>query len=484
MFDERLRAATFDHHVRAIALQLETSRGDCSEASLAAAFRSRALAAATPAEFRGVLVDLLLTLQDPHVELEVAAQPWQQVQLGDRSVTDDAQPEFAEIVWSDGSWWIASRPPVPTESTELGHRLLASSGDEAVAPSWLRVEGIDGRPIRRRSDARLLLRGPLLQPVQAMVLGALGERTVVALPRNSLRTLRGPGVRWIVPPRQLAVWCNPELAAPKPPGITLRAVDPLDAFACARAAGFRGGTVVLPCRGFGAGRDLQVWRDGATGLLRLGSLQLVGDAAAAYRALDAAMAALADCDALILDLLDNPGGNWQLMGYVASHFLPEGTDLVPHLGEQRSRTAGWLATSTEVRQARLTRAPVPQLRPKRLVVLVDQWTASAAEILAAVLRCKAGATLFGERTAGAETWVHEVEAPDGSRIAFGLPGGMTDGCAGFQGQGLVPDQEVALRAARLHAVGLEGARSEHRRAVRAAAFAAIGLDPERVLAPE
>lgn len=117
VFDERLRAATFDHHARAIALQLEASRADCSEPHLAAAFRARALAAATPAEFRALLVDLLLSLQDPHADFEPADQPWQQVRLGSRTVLDDAEPEFAEVVRSDGSWWIASRPPTATAST-------------------------------------------------------------------------------------------------------------------------------------------------------------------------------------------------------------------------------------------------------------------------------------------------------------------------------------------------------------------------------
>jgi hypothetical protein len=283
VFDEKLRAATFDHHARAIALQLEASRADSSESSLRAAFRARALAATTPAEFRAVLVDLLLSLQDPHADFEPADQPWQQVRLGSRTVLDDAQPEFAEVVRSDGSWWIASRPPLMTASTELGPRLLASSGDAAVAPLWQRLEAIDGRAIRSRNDAQLLLRGPLLRPVQATVIGTQGERTTLELPRNALRTRGGPSLALIVPPRQLAVWCDPELAAEPAPRITVGGPDLRDTFARSRAASFRGGTVVQPCRGFGAGRDLQVWRDGAVGFLRLGSLALAGDLKVASR---------------------------------------------------------------------------------------------------------------------------------------------------------------------------------------------------------
>ena len=484
VFDERLRAATFDQHARAIALQLEASRADCSEARLRAAFRARALAATTPAEFRAVLVDLLLSLQDPHADFEPADQPWQQVRLGSRTVLDDAQPEFADVVRSDGSWWIASRPPLATASTELGPRLLASSGDAAVAPLWQRLEAIDGRAIRSRNDAQLLLRGPLLRPVQATVIGTQGERTTLELPRNALRTRGGPSLALIVPPRQLAVWCDPELAAEPAPRITVGGPDLRDTFARSRAASFRGGTVVQACSGFGAGRDLQVWRDGAVGFLRLGSLALAGDLKVASRAIEDAIAGLAGCDTVILDLLDNHGGSWDLMGYTVSHFLPAGMQLVPHRGEQRTRHDGWLVSTIEVLDARLVRAAVPELRPRQLFVLVDQWTVSAAEILAAVLRCKVGATLIGEPTAGAETWIHEVPGPDGSLLTFGLPGGMCDGCEGFQGRGLRPDREVALASERLHAVGLENARREHRRAVRAAAFAAAGLDPGLVLEPE
>lgn len=484
VFDARLRAATFDHHAQAIGLQLGTSRDEFTESRLAATFRARAVAAATPGEFERVLVDMLLSLRDPHADLVPADQPWQRLTLGSREAIDDAQPEFADVVWSDGSWWIAVRKPTSTPSKELGQRLLASSGDASAAPTWQRLVALDGRAIHSRNDAQLLLRGPLLQPVQATLADATGAHSVVELPRNALRLVRGSGVVQIVPPRQLAVWCDPELAAKRTPSIVLGAPDPLDAFARSRAANLRGGTMLQPCRGFGAGRDLQVWRDGNLGFLRLGSMQVVGSMDDAYRALDAAVAALAGCDTLIVDLLDNHGGEWTVMGYAASAFLPAGTELVPHRGERRVRSDGWLVSSIEILDARLARAPLPELRPTRLVVLVDQWTASAAEILAATLRCKAGATLIGERTTGAETWVHEESGPDGSRIRFGLPGGMSDGCEGFQGRGLQPDREVALPADRLQAVGLDAARREHRRAVRAAAFTALGVDPAQVLAPE
>lgn len=484
VFDERLRAATFDHHARAIGLQLGASRVDCTEQQLAAAFRARAVAAATPAEFERVLVEMLLALRDPHVDFVPADQPWRRLSLGGNEVIDDAQPEFADVVRSDDCWWIAVPRPNATASTELGQRLLASIGDASAAPTWQRLVALDGLPIHSRSDAKLLLRGPLLQPVQATLADAAGAHSVVALPRNALRVVRGSGILEVVPPRQLASWCDPGRAAKRTPSIVLGAADPLDTFARSRAANLRADAVLQPCRGFGAGRDLQVWRDGNLGFLRLGSMQVVGDVNDTYRALDAAMAALVGCDALIVDLLDNHGGDWVVMGYAASAFLPAGSSLVPHRGERRIRTDGWLMSTVEILDARLRRAPVPELRPTRLVVLVDQWTASAAEILAAVLRCKAGAQLIGERTTGAETWVHEESGPDGSRILFGLPGGMSDGCEGFQGRGLLPDVEVVLSADRLQAVGLDAARREHRRAVRAAAFTSLGVDPAQVLAPD
>lgn len=87
---------------------------------------------------------------------------------------------------------------------------------------------------------------------------------------------------------------------------------------------------------------------------------------------------------IILDLRDNPGGSLEAAVEVAGNFLPKGP--VVHLVDRNGKR-----TTYEVEGSQLN---IP------LVVLVNQGTASAAEIIAAAVQDRAAGLVVGTKTFG------------------------------------------------------------------------------------
>lgn len=479
VFDARLRRATFDCHARALGDQLGATRPELREDAIERAFGARIDAAATPADYLRALRDLLRSLGDPHARFVPPDQPWLRVDVGGLACLRDATVEHDEPVRADGMWWLRRKPAVSVTGGvaggDLAAAIVASAGDPSTDAPWLPVATIDGEPLQRRNDAEFLLPGDVL--TEAVVAAPDGATTHV--PRNRLTRAGGGALRASLPPARFAPG-EPSFAGLDVVGALLAQRQALRD----RLPRFRDGATLRMPDGPTIDRSLYVWRRGAVGYLRIGTFDDDGDVARTLAAVRAACGMLVGCDALVVDLLGNRGGKWTAMACVASAFLPDGMTTVPHEGEHSTVTRlGPLRLSTRREIVRMQRADVPRLAPARLVVLVDQDTASAAEITASILRGKAGGTLVGERTVGAETWVHEVEGPDGSRIEFGLPGGMTDGCERFQGRGLLPDVVIERRAATLQARGAEAARQEQWAAIRREALRVVGLDPALLVAP-
>jgi carboxyl-terminal processing protease len=108
---------------------------------------------------------------------------------------------------------------------------------------------------------------------------------------------------------------------------------------------------------------------------------------------DSAFTVLADARGIVLDLRRNPGGYLDEALKLADLFLEE--DVL--LASTRSRRPGPDAETIEQRGYARTTARIPD---KPIVVLVDRFTASAAEILAGALQDHDRATVLGERTFG------------------------------------------------------------------------------------
>lgn len=189
--------------------------------------------------------------------------------------------------------------------------------------------------------------------------------------------------------------------------------------------------------------------------------------APARRALDAALAFLAECDALIVDLRDNGGGAPASVGYLASAFLAPGADVYNRF---RWRDGDAVRSSSEAPKIAYA-APRTELP---LYVLTSARTASAAEAFAYTLRNAGRATVVGETSAGAANPGGERDAGGGFSVfvADGSPVSPVTG-RNWEGSGVAPDvpvpQHEALRAAQALALeaalarGLSGADAEDAR---------------------
>src|SRR5215216_4053708 len=135
---------------------------------------------------------------------------------------------------------------------------------------------------------------------------------------------------------------------------------------------------------------------------------------------------------LILDLRGNPGGLVPEVIGVASEFLDEGStiflekerDQEPHPIQTVGHNGSWLDLA--------------------LVVLIDDDSASGAEVLAAALRDNGRAQLIGETTFGTGTVLTTFPQDDGSSVVLATAFWLTPEGDHVWQEGVEPDQFVTL----------------------------------------
>lgn len=136
-----------------------------------------------------------------------------------------------------------------------------------------------------------------------------------------------------------------------------------------------------------------------------------------------------DAKKLVLDLRGNPGGYLQGAVSIAGYFLPGGKVAV------RERHG-------ENEQERLYRTQgrlIEGLDPKNFVVLVDNGSASASEILAGALKEHGLATVIGVNTYGKGSVQELIDMPDGSALKVTIARWFTPNGVSISEGGLAPD---------------------------------------------
>jgi carboxyl-terminal processing protease len=133
---------------------------------------------------------------------------------------------------------------------------------------------------------------------------------------------------------------------------------------------------------------------------------------------------------IILDLRSNPGGLLSEAVGTASQFLASGNVLL-------EKDAQGQITPIPVQQGGLA----PDLP---LVVLTDQGTASAAEIVSGALQDAGRARLVGETTFGTGTVLYEFSLSDGSALLLATEEWLTPGGCLIWHHGIIPDVQVTL----------------------------------------
>lgn len=131
----------------------------------------------------------------------------------------------------------------------------------------------------------------------------------------------------------------------------------------------------------------------------------------------------------ILDLRDNAGGYVEEAERVVTRFLPAGSVIYIQRDADGKEEERLVPGGNEPLNA-------------SLVVLVDEVSASSAEIVAGALKDNDRAKVVGETTFGAGTVVYEYPLSDGSAVKLATDEWLTPDRASIQGSGIAPDVEV------------------------------------------
>lgn len=141
---------------------------------------------------------------------------------------------------------------------------------------------------------------------------------------------------------------------------------------------------------------------------------------------------LSDIDAtklkgLILDLRNNPGGELTSAVKVASNFVPPGPVVYT---ANRSETVPYLAEGNPIN--------VP------LVVLINEGTASAAEIVSGAIKDRGTGKLVGEKTFGKGRVQKVLRMSSGSALKLTTEKYLTPSHQDINGRGIEPDVTVPM----------------------------------------
>lgn len=143
---------------------------------------------------------------------------------------------------------------------------------------------------------------------------------------------------------------------------------------------------------------------------------------------------------IVLDLRSNPGGYLSAAVYLSSEFLRSGTVVI-----QEDSSGGKSSLEVESTKNNHAFVDVP------VVVLIDEGSASASEILAAALKERGGAQLVGEKSFGKGTVQDAEDFNDGSGLHLSVAKWLTPSGKWIHEKGLEPDYEVVLTDADIDA---------------------------------
>ncbi|HWQ12686.1 MAG TPA: S41 family peptidase [Roseiflexaceae bacterium] len=135
--------------------------------------------------------------------------------------------------------------------------------------------------------------------------------------------------------------------------------------------------------------------------------------------------------AIVLDLRNNPGGLVHELVGVAGELLPADSTVLLEKG----RTG-------EPRPYKTGRESTPTSLP--LVVLVNENSASAAEILAGAIKDHGRGRVIGVPTYGTATVLRPFDLPGGAQVRIGTSEWLTPKGTEVRGRGIEPDELISL----------------------------------------
>ncbi len=147
------------------------------------------------------------------------------------------------------------------------------------------------------------------------------------------------------------------------------------------------------------------------------------------KAIDSHISKNKKVEGLLLDLRRNPGGLLDQAIKASDLFIKDGV-IVSTIGRNKKDKEVTMAT----KKARFTDFP--------LIVLVNEYSASASEILAGALQDNKRGLIVGERTFGKGSVQSVVKLPDGSGLKMTVARYYTPNGISIQSEGIKPDIEL------------------------------------------
>ncbi|MBQ6569051.1 MAG: S41 family peptidase, partial [Clostridia bacterium] len=136
-----------------------------------------------------------------------------------------------------------------------------------------------------------------------------------------------------------------------------------------------------------------------------------------------------DCKGFVLDVRDNAGGSLSAVCDVLDVLLPAGS-LVRLTSKDGTVTEDYISNAKELGMP--------------MVVIVNEGTASAAELFAADLRDRKDVKLVGTKTVGKGTLQRTFPLSDGSAVSITVATFAPPVSDSFNGVGITPDFPVSL----------------------------------------
>lgn len=131
---------------------------------------------------------------------------------------------------------------------------------------------------------------------------------------------------------------------------------------------------------------------------------------------------------IVLDLRNNPGGYLETAVSIGSYFIESGT-IVSEKGRNDNKKE-YSANGNS------------KLKDYKVVVLTNNGSASASEIVAGALRDRKNIKLIGEKTFGKGSVQELIDLSDGSAVKITVAKWYTPNGTEINGKGLLPDIEV------------------------------------------
>lgn len=134
---------------------------------------------------------------------------------------------------------------------------------------------------------------------------------------------------------------------------------------------------------------------------------------------------------VILDMRSNPGGSLEAAVDVASIWLPSGTTILQEKRDGKT-TETYVASGT------------PHLLGVKTVVLIDEGSASASEIVAGALKDNKAATLIGMKSYGKGSVQKIIPLKNGAELKVTVAKWHRPNGENIDKKGIKPDQEVEM----------------------------------------